>query len=44
MAPGHHTSVLRNAGLLATRREGKAVVHTVTSLGMALLESGSRRS
>ncbi|MER5883190.1 ArsR family transcriptional regulator [Streptomyces sp. NPDC001941] len=38
----HHTSVLRNAGLVTTRREGKAVLHSVTSLGMALLEPGSR--
>ncbi|MYS09020.1 helix-turn-helix domain-containing protein [Streptomyces sp. SID6041] len=38
----HHTSVLRSAGLLTTRREGKAVLHTVTSMGMALLEPGSR--
>ncbi|MGW9437421.1 ArsR/SmtB family transcription factor [Streptomyces sp. NPDC055607] len=38
----HHTAVLRNAGLLATRREGKAVLHTVTPLGTALLEPGSR--
>ncbi|WP_329274541.1 ArsR/SmtB family transcription factor [Streptomyces sp. NBC_00691] len=38
----HHTSVLRNSGLVATRREGKAVLHTVTSMGMALLEPGSR--
>ncbi|MCX5232649.1 helix-turn-helix transcriptional regulator [Streptomyces sp. NBC_00233] len=38
----HHTSVLRNSGLVTTRREGKAVLHTVTSMGMALLEPGSR--
>ncbi|WP_242427207.1 MULTISPECIES: winged helix-turn-helix domain-containing protein [unclassified Streptomyces] len=38
----HHTAVLRNAGLVATRREGKAVLHTVTPMGMALLEPGSR--
>ncbi len=38
----HHTSVLRKAGLVTTRREGKAVLHTVTSMGMALLEPGSR--
>jgi len=34
----HHATVLRNARLIATRREGKAVHHTVTSLGIALLE------
>ncbi|MFC8172129.1 ArsR/SmtB family transcription factor [Streptomyces sp. NPDC057242] len=38
----HHTSVLRGAGLVATRREGKAVLHTVTSMGRALLEPGAR--
>ncbi|WP_254047603.1 ArsR/SmtB family transcription factor [Streptomyces aureus] len=38
----HHTSVLRNSGLVTTRREGKAVLHTVTSRGMALLEPGPR--
>ncbi|MDT7847647.1 ArsR/SmtB family transcription factor, partial [Streptomyces justiciae] len=34
----HHTTVLRNAHLITTRREGKAVLHTLTSLGIALLE------
>lgn len=38
----HHASVLRNAELITTRREGKAVVHMVTALGMALLEPGSQ--
>lgn len=33
----HHTTVLRNAHLISTRREGKTVVHTATSLGMGLL-------
>ncbi|MEU6767759.1 helix-turn-helix domain-containing protein [Streptomyces sp. NPDC046853] len=33
----HHTAVLRNARLVTTRREGKAVLHTITSLGIALL-------
>ena len=33
----HHAAVLRNAHLVTTRREGKAVLHTVTSLGIALL-------
>ncbi|MER5884120.1 helix-turn-helix domain-containing protein [Streptomyces sp. NPDC001941] len=32
-----HTAVLRDAGLLTTRREGGAVRHRVTGLGMALL-------
>ncbi|MET7698635.1 winged helix-turn-helix domain-containing protein [Streptomyces sp. NPDC005485] len=34
----HHATVLRNAHLVTSRREGKAVVHTVTSLGIALLD------
>ncbi|OPG09032.1 transcriptional regulator [Streptomyces sp. GKU 895] len=34
----HHATTLRNARLISTRREGKAVLHTVTSLGIALLE------
>ena len=33
----YHTSVLRGAGLIRSRREVSAVVHTVTSLGAALL-------
>ncbi|MFD7575985.1 ArsR/SmtB family transcription factor [Streptomyces sp. NPDC059810] len=37
----HHTSVLRNSGLATTRRDGKAVLHSVTSMGMALLDPGS---
>ncbi|MYW78952.1 transcriptional regulator [Streptomyces sp. SID8369] len=36
----HHTAALRNARLLATRREGKAAVHTVTTLGLSLLSGG----
>lgn len=34
----HHATVLRNARLVTTRREGKTVRHTATSLGIALLE------
>ncbi|MGQ4389161.1 ArsR/SmtB family transcription factor [Streptomyces sp. SAS_270] len=34
----HHATVLRNAHLVTSRREGKAVVHAVTSLGIALLD------
>ena len=34
----HHATVLRNSGLITTRREGKAVLHTITHLGIALLE------
>ncbi|MFD5074435.1 ArsR/SmtB family transcription factor [Streptomyces sp. NPDC058371] len=37
-AASYHATVLRNARLITTRREGKAVVHTVTSLGIAVLE------
>ncbi|MEU9391994.1 winged helix-turn-helix domain-containing protein [Streptomyces sp. NPDC048324] len=36
----HHATVLRNARLITTRREGRAVLHTITSLGLALLEHG----
>lgn len=33
-----HTTVLRDAGLIATHRDGRAVCHTLTPLGRALLE------
>ncbi|QDQ16033.1 helix-turn-helix domain-containing protein [Streptomyces spectabilis] len=36
----HHTSVLRAAGLLTTRREGPGVRHALTPLGRALLHGG----
>jgi len=36
-----HTAVLRNAGLIRTNRVGKAVLHTLTPLGSALLEPGA---
>jgi DNA-binding transcriptional ArsR family regulator len=36
-----HTQVLREAGLVATTRHGKAVRHTLTPLGIALLEGTS---
>jgi DNA-binding transcriptional ArsR family regulator len=35
-----HTAVLRSAGLIRTSRVGKAVLHTLTPLGAALLEPG----
>ncbi|MEU8792787.1 helix-turn-helix domain-containing protein [Streptomyces sp. NPDC048643] len=38
----HHTSVLRKADLITSRRDGKTVVHTVTPLGLALLDPGAR--
>ncbi|MFC8373392.1 winged helix-turn-helix domain-containing protein [Streptomyces sp. NPDC057239] len=34
-----HTTVLRNAGLITTTRTGIAVLHTLTPLGTALLQS-----
>jgi DNA-binding transcriptional ArsR family regulator len=33
----HHTTVLREAGLIATRQQGRHVMHAVTPLGLALL-------
>ncbi|WNF00869.1 winged helix-turn-helix domain-containing protein [Streptomyces luomodiensis] len=33
----HHATVLREAGLLSTRRIGGSVLHTLTPLGLALL-------
>lgn len=32
-----HTAVLRNAGLISTRREGTAVHHALTPLGQHML-------
>lgn len=34
----HHVGILRKAGLLSTCRAGRAVLHSVTPLGMALLD------
>ncbi|MGW3118644.1 ArsR/SmtB family transcription factor [Streptomyces sp. NPDC001107] len=34
----HHVGILREAGLLSTCRAGRAVLHTVTPLGLALLD------
>jgi DNA-binding transcriptional ArsR family regulator len=34
-----HTTVLREAGLIQTTRIGKAVLHSITPLGVSLLES-----
>jgi DNA-binding transcriptional ArsR family regulator len=40
-----HTAVLRNAGLISTRRDGGSVLHSLTPLGIALLSGDvSRRS
>jgi DNA-binding transcriptional ArsR family regulator len=37
----HHTGVLRDAGLITTRREGNTAVHTITPLGAVLLAEES---
>ncbi|WP_158887936.1 ArsR/SmtB family transcription factor [Amycolatopsis anabasis] len=39
-----HASVLRDAGLITTQRDGGTVVHQVTALGLALLNGSSHRS
>ncbi|MFE6160705.1 ArsR/SmtB family transcription factor [Streptomyces sp. NPDC056486] len=38
-AASQHATVLRNAQLITTSRDGRAVLHTTTSLGAALLNS-----
>jgi DNA-binding transcriptional ArsR family regulator len=38
----HHASVLRQAGLITTRRNGSAVLHTITTRGAMLLDAPSR--
>jgi DNA-binding transcriptional ArsR family regulator len=35
----HHLRALREAGLVASRRDGKTVMHSLTPEGRALLES-----
>ncbi|WP_239127676.1 ArsR/SmtB family transcription factor [Asanoa siamensis] len=37
-AASQHTGVLRNAGLLVSRRDGSTMLHTLTPLGRAMLE------
>ncbi|MER5869652.1 hypothetical protein [Streptomyces sp. NPDC002044] len=37
---GEHTRTLRAAGLITTERDGKAVPHSATGLGVDLLHSG----
>ncbi|HET8643501.1 MAG TPA: helix-turn-helix domain-containing protein, partial [Pseudonocardiaceae bacterium] len=37
----HHATVLRNAGLLRSRRQGNVVLHELTPLGAALLDGGT---
>ncbi|POX63505.1 ArsR family transcriptional regulator [Streptomyces sp. Ru62] len=39
----HHTTALRDAGLISSRRRANSVLHTLTPLGAALLH-GQRRS
>jgi DNA-binding transcriptional ArsR family regulator len=42
-AASEHTAVLRDAGLVSTRRIGQAVLHTLTPLGVALVEGNKER-
>jgi DNA-binding transcriptional ArsR family regulator len=39
-AASQHASVLRDAGLITTRRQGRAVLHVLTPLGTELLKAG----
>jgi DNA-binding transcriptional ArsR family regulator len=39
-AASQHASVLRGAGLIASRRQGSAVLHVLTPLGVELLRAG----
>jgi len=39
-AASQHASVLRDAGLITTRRQGSAVLHVLTPLGAELLRAG----
>jgi predicted transcriptional regulator len=39
-AASQHASVLRNAGLITTHRNGSAVLHVLTPLGAELLQAG----
>ena len=40
-AASQHATVLRDAGLITTRRQGSAVLHALTSLGAELLDAPS---
>lgn len=40
-AASQHATVLRDAGLISTRRHGSAVLHVLTPLGLELLEGGT---
>jgi DNA-binding transcriptional ArsR family regulator len=39
-AASQHAAVLRGAGLITTRRQGRAVLHVLTPLGAQLLQAG----
>jgi len=39
-AASQHASVLRGAGLIASHRQGSAVLHVLTPLGAELLQAG----
>lgn len=39
----HHTTVLRDADLICSRREANTVIHTITPLGMSLLNANPPR-
>jgi DNA-binding transcriptional ArsR family regulator len=39
-AASQHATVLRDAGLIASRRQGGAVLHVLTPLGAELLQAG----
>jgi DNA-binding transcriptional ArsR family regulator len=39
-AASQHASILRDAGLIITRRQGSAVLHVLTPLGAELLQAG----
>jgi DNA-binding transcriptional ArsR family regulator len=39
-AASQHASVLRDAGLITTHRQGSAVLHVLTPLGAELLRGG----
>ncbi|MEV2211558.1 helix-turn-helix domain-containing protein [Streptomyces sp. NPDC050997] len=39
----HHTAVLRDSGLIASRRHANSVLHTLTPAGAALLRTSAKR-
>ena len=38
--PSHHRRVLRGAGLVRSRRDGKMMMYAVTETGRALIDAG----